>query len=195
MRIVLMLMSPSALARKTLAVCMGVALGACSTLPAYQKPDVSVPAHYAGAAGWALATPADTQPRGPWWTVFGDSQLNELESRIDVSNQTVKKAVAQLQKARAFVDYQRAGFFPSVTAGASESRFRTSQNVQGHSLAGKAIPDYSTGLNVSWGPNPFGRGKESSGNAQANAAASEADLEAVRLSMTSDLAVDYFDLR
>src|ERR1700709_2671201 len=92
MRTVPMLMSPSALARKTLAVCLGVALSACSTLPVYQKPDVSVPAHYAGAAGWALATPADTQPRGPWWTVFGDSQLNELESRIDVSNQTGKKA-------------------------------------------------------------------------------------------------------
>src|SRR5471030_185418 len=195
MRIVLMLMSPSALARKTLAVCMGVALSACSTLPAYQKPDISVPAHYAGAAGWALATPADTQPRGPWWTVFGDSQLNELESRIDVSNQTVKKAVAQLQQARAFVDYQRAGFFPSVTAGASESRFRTSQNVQGHSLAGKTVPDYATGLSASWEPDLFGRVKDATVNAKDNAQASAADLEGVRLSMTSDLAIDYFDLR
>ena len=185
----------AALARTTLVVCLGVALSACSTLPAYQKPDVSVPAHYAGVAGWALATPADNQPRGPWWTVFGDPKLNELEGRIDVSNQTVKKAVAQLQQARAFVDYQRAGFFPTVTAGASESRFRTSQNVQGHSLAGKTIPDYSTGLSASWEPDLFGRVKDATVNAQANAAASEADLEAVRLSMTSDLAIDYFDLR
>ncbi|MDB5833757.1 MAG: hypothetical protein JWR14_3587, partial [Caballeronia sp.] len=120
----LTLISPSALARKTLVICLGVALSACSTLPAYHKPDLTVPAHYAGTAGWAPATPADTQSRGPWWTVFGDPTLNELESRIDVSNQTVKKAVAQLQQARAFVDYQRAGFFPTVTAGASENRFR-----------------------------------------------------------------------
>ncbi|MFK4442427.1 NodT family efflux transporter outer membrane factor (OMF) lipoprotein [Caballeronia udeis] len=190
-----MLTSPSALARKTLVACLTVALGACSTMPAYQKPAVSVPAHYAGAAGWALAAPADTQPRGPWWTVFGDPALNALESRIDVSNQTVKKAVAQLQQARALVDYQRAGFFPTVTAGTSVSRFRTSQNVEGHSLAGKTVPDYSAGLSASWEPNLFGRVKDATVNAQANAAASEADFEAVRLSMTSDLAVDYFDLR
>ena len=190
-----MFMSPSSFTRKTLVTCVSAALAACSTMPAYQKPDVAVPAHYAGAAGWAPAAPADTQPRGPWWTVFGDPELNQLENRIDVSNQTVKKAVAQLQQARSLVDYQRAGFFPTVTAGASQTRFRTSQNVQGHSLAGKTIPDYSAGLNASWEPDLFGRVKDATINAQANAQASEADLEAVRLSMTSDLAVDYFDLR
>ncbi|NPT56901.1 efflux transporter outer membrane subunit [Paraburkholderia elongata] len=189
-----MFMSPASFTRKALVACVSAALAACSTMPAYEKPDVAVPAHYAGA-GWAPAAPADTQPRGPWWTVFGDPELNRLESRIDVSNQTVKKAVAQLQQARSLVDYQRAGFFPSVTAGASQTRFRTSQNVQGHSLAGKTIPDYSAGLNASWEPDLFGRVKDATVNAQANAQASEADLEAVRLSMTSDLAVDYFDLR
>ncbi|MDN7182322.1 efflux transporter outer membrane subunit [Caballeronia sp. SEWSISQ10-4 2] len=190
-----MFMSPSSFTRKTLVACVSAALAACSTMPDYKKPDVAIPAHYAGAPGWASATPADTQPRGPWWTVFGDPELNQLESRIDVSNQTVKKAVAQLQQARSFVDYQRAGFFPTVTAGVSETRFRTSQNVQGHSLAGKTIPDYSAGLNASWEPDLFGRVKDATVNAQANAQASDADLEAVRLSMTSDLAVDYFDLR
>ena len=180
-----------------LALCAASVLTACSTLPAYTKPDVSIPTQYAGASepGWAVAKPADTQPRGPWWTVFDDAELNQLEARIDVSNQTVKKAVAQLQQARSLVDYQRAGFFPTVSASVSQQRYRTSQNLVSRSLAGQTIPDYSTGLTASWEPDLFGRVKDATVNAQANAQASEADLEGVRLSMTSDLAVDYFDLR
>ncbi len=174
---------------------MAATLAACSTLPPYTKPEVVVPAHYDGAPGWTVAAPADTLPRGPWWTAFNDPDLDRLEARVDVSNQTVKAAVAQLQQARAMVDFQRAGFFPTVTAGVSQERFRTSQNLAHRALAGKTIPDYSTGLTASWEPDLFGRVKDATVNAQADAEASEADLDAVRLSVTSDLAVDYFDLR
>ena len=178
-----------------LALCMAGVLSACSTLPSYTKPTVEVPAHYANAPGWALAAPADAKPRDPWWTAFNDDDLNRLEARVDTSNQTVKQAVAKLQQARALVDFQRAGFFPTVTASVSQDRFRTSRNVTGRSLAGKTVPDYSTGLSASWEPDLFGRIKDATVNAKDNAQASAADLEGVRLSMTSDLAVDYFDLR
>jgi NodT family efflux transporter outer membrane factor (OMF) lipoprotein len=182
-------------ARTALAICVAGLLTACSTLPSYTKPEVTVPEHFAGTPGWTVAAPADAQPRGPWWTTFNDADLDRLEARVDVSNQTVQEAVAQLQEARSLVDYQRAGFWPTVTAGVSQERFRTSQNLTGRSLAGKTVPDYSTGLTASWEPDLFGRVKDATVNAQDNAQASEADLEAVRLSMTSDLAVDYFDLR
>jgi NodT family efflux transporter outer membrane factor (OMF) lipoprotein len=186
---------PSSVLRPTLALCVAASLAACSTLPSYTKPEVAIPARYAGAPGWAVAAPADTQPRGPWWNVFNDPDLDSLEARIDVSNQTVKAAVSRLQQARALVDFQRAGFFPTVTAGVSQERFRTSQNLTDRSLAGKTIPDYSTGLTATWEPDLFGRVKDATVNAQANAQASEADLDAVRLSVTSDLAIDYFNLR
>lgn len=170
-------------------------LAACSTLPPYSKPDVAVPAHYAATPGWSAAAPADQTPRGPWWTVFNDPELDRLEARVDVSNQTLKKAVSQLHQARALADYQNAGFWPSVTAGVAQSRARTSQNVLGHSLAGKTVPDYSAGLSASWEPDLFGRIRDAATNAQANADASAADVEAVRLSVTSELATDYFNLR
>ncbi|SEB23555.1 efflux transporter outer membrane subunit [Paraburkholderia sartisoli] len=183
--------------RKTLAAGVACALTACSTLPSYTKPDVAVPDHYAGTAapGWTVAVPADAQPRGPWWTLFNDDELNRLEARIDVSNQTVAKAVAQLQAARAMVDYQRSGYAPVIAAGAAQSRTRLSQNVLGHSLAGQTVPDYSVGVSASWEPDLFGRVKDATVNARDNAQASEADLESVRLSVASDLALDYFDLR
>jgi outer membrane protein TolC len=42
--------------------------------------------HTGAAPGWAQAAPADAAPRGPWWTLFNDPVLNQLEARIDVSN-------------------------------------------------------------------------------------------------------------
>jgi NodT family efflux transporter outer membrane factor (OMF) lipoprotein len=170
-------------------------LVACSTMPAYERPEVAVPAHFASAPGWSIATPSDEIARGPWWTRFQDPRLDALEARVAVSNQTLRHAVSQLQQARAMVDYQRAGFWPTVTAGLSQSRARTSANVQGRSLAGKTVPDYSAGLSASWEPDLFGRIHDATVNAQANADASAADVEAVRLSTTSQLAIDYFNLR
>ena len=109
------------------AVCAAGALGVagCSIGPDYVRPTVTVPAAFkenGGAAasgsgallttagkaaatpaqttpGWISATPADTESRGAWWTGFGDSRLNTLEARVSVSNQTIQKAVAQLQEA------------------------------------------------------------------------------------------------
>ncbi|HTH61025.1 MAG TPA: efflux transporter outer membrane subunit [Paraburkholderia sp.] len=174
-------------------------LAGCSTLPPYHAPSVALPAHYANApaasTGWAVAAPADGQPLGPWWTIFGEPELDALEARVDVSNQTVKKAVTQLQQARAMVDYQRAGFFPTIAAGAAAQRYRTSQNVLDTSKAGQTLPDYTMGLTASWEPDLFGRIRDATANASASAQASAADLEAVRLAVTSDLAKDYFDLR
>jgi NodT family efflux transporter outer membrane factor (OMF) lipoprotein len=186
------------LRRSLAATLIAALLGACSTMPPYQRPATDVPAQYAGAPsapGWASAAPADTTPRGPWWTVFDDPVLNQLEARIDVSNQTVRKAVAEVQQARSMVDYQRAGFFPTITAGVAQDRFRTSQNVEGKSLAGKTVPDYLVGVSASWEPDLFGRVRDSVNSARADAQASDADLESVRLSMTADLATDYFTLR
>ncbi|HEY1608258.1 MAG TPA: efflux transporter outer membrane subunit [Paraburkholderia sp.] len=174
-------------------------LAGCSTLPPYQTPSVALPAHYANApaapGGWALAAPADGQPLGPWWTIFQEPELDALEARVDVSNQTVRHALAQLQQARAMVDYQRAGFFPTIAAGADVQRYRTSQNVLYTAKAGQTLPDYSMGLSASWEPDLFGRIRDATANATANAQASAADVEAVRLSITADLAKDYFDVR
>jgi len=189
----------ASLIRKVLVIGIASVLTACSTLPPYSQPQTAVPDHYAStpqaSSGWSVAAPADAQPRGPWWTRYGDDELNRLEAQVDVSNQTVRKAVAQLQAARAMVDYQRAGYAPVVTAGTAVTRSRTSQNIVHRGLAGHTVPDYSVGLAASWEPDLFGRVKDAAVNARDNAQASEADLQSVRLSMSTDLAIDYFDLR
>ncbi|HEV7814392.1 MAG TPA: efflux transporter outer membrane subunit [Janthinobacterium sp.] len=191
-------MKPSSFYRhgqRLLMVAAAAALCACSTLPEYAKPAVDLPAHFTGAPGWAVAEPGDQQPRGAWWSIFQDEELNRLEAQVDISSQTVRKALAQLQQARAQVDYQQAGFFPTVSANVSSIPFRTSANRAGSSLAGKTVPDHSLGLNASWEPDLFGRIQDAVTTAQGYAQASEADLQAVRLSVGSDLALNYFQLR
>ncbi|MCC8392435.1 efflux transporter outer membrane subunit [Paraburkholderia sp. MMS20-SJTR3] len=188
----------SAVLRTIVAASAVTALAACSTLPPYSAPSLDVPAHYASpdaSPGWSVAAPADANARGPWWTVFGDPQLDQLEARVDISNQTVREAVANLAAARALIGYQSAGYAPSVSAGVAAQRYRTSQNLQDRSVAGKTIPDFATGVTASWEPDLFGRVRNATAEARANAQASAADLESVRLSVTSQLATDYFALR
>ncbi|WP_343666179.1 efflux transporter outer membrane subunit [Paraburkholderia tropica] len=195
-------MSICTLPKRALAAAVIATLAACSTVAPYQAPKVEIPTHFAGTSdasaqqsAWQVATPADATPRGAWWTVFNDSELNTLEARIDVSNQSVRKALANLNQARALTDYQRAGFLPTITAGVAQDRYRTSANKEGSSLAGKTIPDYAVGVSATWEPDVFGRIRDEVTNASANAQASAADLESVRLAMSAQLAVDYFDLR
>ena len=183
---------------------LGVALSGCAG-GAYVKPTVPVPMAYkegSGAssatsppAGWAAAVPQDAQDRGAWWEIYGNPQLNELESRVSVSNQTIQKAVAVLQEARASVGVARSSYFPTVTAGASEQRFHTSANVIGRpELAGKSVSDYSVGVDASWEPDLFDKVGHAVDAATARAQASAADLASVQLSMHAELAIDYFDL-
>ena len=184
---------------------LGVVLSGCAG-NAYVKPTVTVPAAYKEGGnnasspttpppGWAAAMPRDTQDRGAWWEIFGNTQLNELESRVSVSNQSIQKAVATLQEARAAVGVARSSYFPTLTAGVSQQRFHTSQNVIGRrELAGKTVSDYSVGVDASWEPDLFDKVGHAVDAATALAQASAADLASVQLSMHAQLAIDYFDL-
>jgi NodT family efflux transporter outer membrane factor (OMF) lipoprotein len=183
---------------------LALSLSGCAAQP-YVKPTVNVPTAYkegGGASspvapqpGWAAAMPRDAQDRGAWWEAFGNQQLNELESRVSVSNQTIQKAVATLQQARAAVGVERSSYFPTLTAGVSEDRFHTSQNVVGSSLAGRTVTDTSVGMDASWEPDLFGKIGHAVDAATARAQASAADLASVQLSMHAELALDYFDLQ
>jgi NodT family efflux transporter outer membrane factor (OMF) lipoprotein len=169
------------------------------------KPTVNVPTAYREGSditsptqphpGWAAALPRETQDRGAWWEVFGNPQLDDLESRVSVSNQTIQRAVATLRQARAAVGVARSSYFPTITGGVAQDRFHTSQNVIGRQqLAGNTVSDYSVGVDVSWEPDLFDKVGHAVDAASARAQASEADLASVQLSMHAELAIDYFDL-
>jgi NodT family efflux transporter outer membrane factor (OMF) lipoprotein len=170
---------------------------ACAVGPDYQRPPAPVPAAYAPApAGWKPARPSDELPRGAWWQMFGDPTLDGLEAQIAVANQTLKAAEAQFAQARAQVDVRRAGLLPTIGAGLAGTWNRQSQNKALFVPAAKvSYTDVALPIDVSYELDVWGRVRRTIEAARADAQASAADLEAVRLSLHAELAIDYFDLR
>ena len=101
---------------------------ACSVGPQYQQPSVQVPAGFKELNGWKVAQPRDDIPRGQWWEIFQDAQLNALAEQIDVSNQNIALAEAQLRSARAAINVARAALFPTIIGRAALVGSRPSLN-------------------------------------------------------------------
>jgi NodT family efflux transporter outer membrane factor (OMF) lipoprotein len=185
-------------------VCLILTLPACTIGPKYERPEARVPAAYKEAPpasfktadGWKAAQPSDEVPRGQWWEVFQELELNALEAQIDISNQTLAVAEAQLRAARAAIGIARSQLFPTVTGTASVEGARQSQNRGRETSSSSATrADYLLLLDASYEIDVWGRIRRNIEANLASAQASAADLETARLSIHAELAVDYFALR
>jgi NodT family efflux transporter outer membrane factor (OMF) lipoprotein len=172
------------------------ALGGCSLAPAYKVPAVTTPAAFKEQGPWTQASPADSAPRGDWWTLYGDAPLNGLEARIETSNPTLAEAVARYDEARAFAAEASAGLLPTVGTGVSFSRNRQSDN---RPLRGSNQPDEydanTVGASFSYELDFWGKVRNTVTAGKAQAQASAADLATARLALEAELADDYVDLR
>lgn len=170
-------------------------LAGCSVGPNYHRPSAPTTPQFKEAAGWQPANPMDQKIRGDWWQVFNDTELNSLEQQVAVSNQSLKVAVSQYAQARALVQYQRAQYFPFLSAAATATRTRGSENRTFYFAAKNQYNDFSLPLDLSWEPDVWGRVRRSVRAARENAQASAADLVNVKLSLQAELALDYFQMR
>jgi NodT family efflux transporter outer membrane factor (OMF) lipoprotein len=146
---------------------------------------------------WKPAEPSDEARKGKWWEIFQDPQLDELEEKLTVSNQTLRAAQDQFLEARAQLRISRSAQFPLVTVGSSITQQRQSLN---RALARSTGPvNYSdflvSGGDFSYEADVWGRVRHIVESSRAQAQASAADLETVRLSLHAELALDYFTLR
>jgi NodT family efflux transporter outer membrane factor (OMF) lipoprotein len=173
-----------------------IAMAGCSLAPPYRLPPTPVPSAFKEQGPWTEATPADATPRGPWWTLYGDTVLDGLETRIEGANPTLAEAVARWDQARAFAAEANAGLYPTVGANISVSRNRQSDN---RPLRGSGQPDFydanSLGGEIDYELDFWGRMRNLAAAGKAEAAASAADLAGVRLSLEGELADDYVRLR
>ena len=168
----------------------------CMVGPNYHQPSAPTTPEFKSVAGWQPAQPADQQIRGHWWEVYGDSELDALEEKVSVSNQSLKVAQTQYTQARAMVQYQRANYFPFLSAGVGATRLRNSENRANYfSGINNQYNDFSLPLNVSWEPDVWGRVRRTVRAARENAQASAADVVNVQLILQAELALDYFQMR
>ncbi len=166
----------------------------CTVGPKYQRPAAAVPPAYKEVGNWKPAQPNDQNLGGNWWTLFQDPQLDALELQVNVSNQNLKAAEAQYRQARAVVRYNRADYYPTVTAGPSATRTRVSAHRPPPSsiFDGITYNDFSLPLDFSYQVDVWGRVRRTVESSREQAQASAADLATVNLSMHADLAIDYF---
>lgn len=158
-------------------------------------------------------------PSAPWWTIFRDLALDRLEKDALASNQDLQQALARVTEAREQARASAADFFPHLNAPLRASRQRTTNTgpisrsrIIGSgffpttgaadvpsSFAGQALSttynDFQAPLSLSYELDVFGRIRHNYGQARASAQANEADRRAVELSLTAEVATDYFALR
>ncbi len=176
-----------------------VALAACEVGPDYERPTAPTPIAYKESDGWKPIEPRDTVNRGPWWSVYDDPTLDELESQVAISNQNLKAAEAAFREARAIVAEARAGLFPTLSIGASAQRSGQGQGSTsgstGVARSGRVQNQFNLNTSASWELDLWGRIRRTIESDVANAQASAADLAAAQLSAQGTLATDYLQLR
>lgn len=184
--------------RRVLAAALAtLVLGGCMVGPDYQKPSVPMTPTYKEVDGWKQANPSDHLPRGQWWTIFGDPDLDALETEIAPANQTLKIAEARLREARALVRFNRATLFPTISTTFGPRSVRESANqpfLSPHANVGSS-GDLLLSLDMSYEIDLWGRVRRTVESARREAEATAADLETARLSLEAELAMDYFELR
>ncbi len=104
----------------------------CAVGPNYSgppAPETPNPATYKNSEGkgpWKRADPADKDPRGPWWEVFHDPDLNRLETAAAANNQDLRQSVARIEETRAQTRVVAADFYPNAQLNSSNMRERIS---------------------------------------------------------------------
>lgn len=170
-------------------------LAGCMMGPDYVRPPATAPAAYKEAAGWKVAQPQDNAPRGKWWEVFGDEKLNELAAQVDISNQNIKVAEANVRQARALTQAARAALFPALNADAAATRAKPAAGGRVVNSSPAIRNNYNVALDATWEIDLWGGIRRNVEASEASAQANVADLETAKLSAQGLLAQDYWLLR
>jgi NodT family efflux transporter outer membrane factor (OMF) lipoprotein len=145
---------------------------ACTTVgPDYKRPEMELPDHYKEAQ----KSPSINRPyiSEQWWQIYHDKLLNKLLAQVAIDNYALQAVAARATQARALVDISKAQQSPMVSIGGRN--------------------DF--GILANWEIDLWGRIQREVEASGANAQASIADFSAVKLSLQTQLAQNYFLLR
>jgi multidrug efflux system outer membrane protein len=172
-------------------------LTGCTVGPNYHRPPAPAPEAYKTEAPWRVAAPKDSLPKGAWWEVYNDPELNEYEQQLLKANQSLEAARDNLNQARALARVTSAGYFPTFSTDPNASRNRYSGHRPEVVTIGRPLTQstYEVPFLLSYEPDLFGKVRRSLQASNASLQSTAADLYNVNLVLTAELAADYFSLR
>ncbi len=180
----------------TLSLVIAVALSGCSLAPAYKAPATPEAQAYREMGPWVTAQPSDQLPRDNWWQLYGDAQLDQLQTKLLASNATLAAALAHYTQAQAFSAEAHSELFPQIGAGAAGTRQRQSTTAPLRDAnAGDVYNSYNAGLQGSYEVDLWGSVRNTVAEGRDNALAAKADLASAQLSLQAELADSYMQLR
>ncbi len=174
-------------------MCIGLMITGCTALlPKYVKPDTRLPEQWYAAEKISVDTKtAETSTLAEWWTTLQDEHLTRLIQRAIAGNMDLRLARSRLRQARASRAVARADLFPTIDATGNATRSRTSENIGG----GTTSNLYALELDASWELDLFGGVRKSVEAAEADIAASVESLRDTLVSLLSETALTYIDVR
>jgi len=169
----------------------------CAVGPDYQRPEATIiPDAFVGPGNdWKIAAPQAHLPRGNWWEIFGDPELNQLEADAMAANQDLKMAVSRFAQARAVANIAESALFPRLGVSVLQVDQRDSLH---RPVGGKPDQTYDTltvPFDFSYEIDLWGRVKRSVEAAAAQVEASADDVESIMLSLQAEVAANFIALR
>jgi NodT family efflux transporter outer membrane factor (OMF) lipoprotein len=190
-------------ARKQAVVLAFILLAGCTVGPKYQVPTVQTPAafkepvptEFSESPDWKPGRPSDGAIRPKWWEIFGDKQLNNLEEQVDLSNQSLKVAEARFRQARSLIRFNQASLLPTISTQPSIYNQHISAAQSSIVGGGQTGGNFILPFDLSYEVDLWGKIHKQVEAAREEFQATAADLQSVGLSLHSELAYDYFELR
>lgn len=179
--------------RKALLLLTTLALTACAVGPDYRRPEVATPDQFVGVDTSQFST-ADVER--DFWKAFNDEQLNEIIERALVANHDIRIATARLREARALRGEAKLDFAPTVQGSAGYTKARASERqIAPAPNADREQDFYDSGFDAFWELDFFGRVRREVEASSAEVQSAEAGVYATQVSVTAEVARNYFELR
>ncbi|HEX7192042.1 MAG TPA: efflux transporter outer membrane subunit [Thermoanaerobaculia bacterium] len=157
----------------------------CTVGPNYQRPPVTVPDHYYGA-------PENATAEAQWTDLFQDATLKGLVDEAVNNGFDARIAAARVEQARARYGIAGSQRYPNVGyTGAYEYGHTSTFATPSDATGGIIIAN----VNVGWEADLWGRIRRLNEAARADYLATEEARRGVLLSLISEVASAYFDLR
>lgn len=178
---------------KLAALALSLVLAGCASFSG-----IAPQANLRSAESVGLA-PAETGPAfraaDDWWQQFGDQQLDRLIARALQGNPSLKIAQARLARAQAASEAARANTMPQIGGSADVTRQRfTEHGLYPPPIAGSKVTIADLGLQGSWELDFFGKNQAALQAALGAARAAQADTQAARVLLTTNVAHAYLQL-